>query len=137
MKHSTWRWIFYVMFPFCFIGFCTIPWLLTLKPRADTFGGKVRRVDWFGGVLFIASSTAFLVAVSRGGVEEPWGSFRTIVPLVLGPLGIAGTIVWEATGAVEPFLLHSLFHSRSSYAAYFGAMVQGLLVSRAQKQRTD
>jgi MFS family permease len=125
---NAWRWIFYLMFPFCFVGFITIPLVLTLKPRTSSVREKLARVDWFGGFLFISSTTAFLIAICWGGTEEPWGSFRTIVPFVFGILGIIGSLIWEAYWAKEPFLKRSLFYSVSSYAAYFGAMVQGLLV---------
>lgn len=128
VEHTTWRWIFYVMFPFCFIGFATIPWVLTLKPRTETLRQKLLRVDWLGGFLFITSCTIFLVAISWGGTQEPWGSFRTIVPLVLGILGLAVTALWETYGAREPFLRRSLFHCPSSFAAYVGATIQGFLV---------
>lgn len=127
-QYTTWRWIFYLMFPFCGIGFATIPWLLTLKLPETTFKDKLARVDWLGGFLFISSSAAFLIAISWGGTQEPWSSFRTVVPLVLGLLGIGATMMWERSGAHEPFLRKSLFHCTSSFAAYAGATAQGLLL---------
>ena len=130
VEHSTWRWIFYLMFPFCFIGFVSIPWLLTLKPRTSSLKEKLLRIDIIGGVLFIGSSTSFLVALSWGGTQEPWDSFRTLVPLIIGAVGLGATMVWEGLYAKEPFLRKSLFHCRSSYAAFAGAFAQGLLVSR-------
>ncbi|KAI1619298.1 major facilitator superfamily transporter [Exophiala viscosa] len=128
VEHSTWRWIFYLMFPFCFIGFVSIPWLLTLKPRTSSLKEKLLRIDITGGVLFIGSSTSFLVALSWGGTQEPWGSFRKLVPLILGAVGLGATMVWEGLCAKEPFLRKSLFHCRSSYAAFAGAFAQGLLL---------
>ena len=129
MAHATWRWMFYLMFPFCFMGFATIPWVLTLKVKTSTLREKLLRVDWLGGFLFISSSTSFLIAVSWGGTQEPWASFRTIVPLIIGILGMIITMAWEGWGAREPFLRRSLFYCISSFAAYWGALVQGLLVS--------
>jgi MFS family permease len=126
---TTWRWVFYIMLPFCFIGFATIPWVLTLKAKTDTLQAKLKRVDWFGGALFISSMTSFLIAISWGGTQEPWASFRTIVPLTLGALGLILTTLWEAYRAKEPFLRRSLFYCPSAFAAYFGAFIQGLLVS--------
>jgi len=129
VEHTTWRWIFYVMFPFCLFGFVVIPPLLTLKLPKTTLKEQLLRVDWSGSFIFIASCTSFLIAVTWGGIEEPWNSFRTIVPLVLGAVGLVATGYWEAYCAREPFLRRSLFHCRSSYALFIGAMVQGLLVS--------
>ncbi|KAK4941987.1 hypothetical protein LTR10_018168 [Elasticomyces elasticus] len=128
VEHSTWRWIFYLMFPFCFVGFVSVPWLLTLKPRTSSLKEKLVRIDFTGGVLFIGSSTAFLVALSWGGSQEPWNSFRTLVPLILGSVGLGTSMVWEGFYAKEPFLRKSLFHCRSSYAAFAGAFAQGLLL---------
>jgi 4-amino-4-deoxy-L-arabinose transferase-like glycosyltransferase len=116
------------MFPFCFIGFVTIPSLLTLKPRTESLKEKLFRVDWIGGALFISSSTSLLIAISWGGTQESWSSFRTIVPLVLGILGIVATGLWERYGAREPLLRPSLFYCPSSFVAYAGTMIQGLLV---------
>jgi hypothetical protein len=39
-------------------------------------------------------------------------------------------LVWEAYGGKDPFLRHRLFHCNNSYFVYFGAMVQGCLVSQ-------
>lgn len=128
-QKTTWRWVFYLMFPFCFLGFATIPFVLTLKPKAETLGTKLKRVDWLGGALFVASMTSFLIAISWGGVQEPWGSWRTIVPLLLGAFGLVLTGLWESYRAKEPFLRRSLFHCPSAFAAYLGAFIQGLLVS--------
>ncbi|KAI1613464.1 major facilitator superfamily domain-containing protein [Exophiala viscosa] len=108
VEHSAWRWIFYLMFPFCFIGFVSIPWLLTLKPRTSSLKEKLLRIDITGGVLFIGSSTSFLVALSWGGTQEPWGSFRKLVPLILGAVGLGATMVWEGLCAKEPFLRKSI-----------------------------
>lgn len=87
------------------------------------------RVDWVGGFLFISSATGLLIAISWGGTQEPWSSFRTIVPLAFGALGLVGTVFWECFGAREPFLRHSLFRHRSAFAVYAGSFFQGLLVS--------
>jgi hypothetical protein len=128
-QNTTWRWVFYLMFPLCFIGFATVPFVLTLKPKTSTFHEKLLRVDWLGGFLFISSSTAFLVAVSWGGTQHPWASVATILPLVLGSAGLICALMWEGYIAREPFLRRSLFCCVSSFVTYGGAAVQGLVVS--------
>ncbi|KAF2489088.1 MFS general substrate transporter [Lophium mytilinum] len=128
VEKASWRWVFYVMFPFCGIGLAAVGGLLTLKPKTESLGEKMAKVDWAGGVVFIASCTSFLVAVSWGGTQEPWESWRTIVPLVLGALGMLATGLWERYGAKQPFLPGSLFYCPSAFSAYFGATVQGFLL---------
>ncbi|KAE9987975.1 hypothetical protein EG328_000919 [Venturia inaequalis] len=127
-KNTAWRWVFYLMFPFCFVGFATIPFVLTLKPKTETLGTKLKRVDWTGYALFISSMTSFLIAISWGGVQQPWDSWRTIVPLVLGVFGLILTGFWELYRAKEPFLRRSLFYCPSAFAAYLGTFIQGLMM---------
>ncbi|KAH8664348.1 major facilitator superfamily transporter [Xylariales sp. PMI_506] len=128
VQNTTWRWVFYIMFPFCGFGLVAIPSLLTLKPRTETMVEKLGRVDWVGGGLFMASATLFLVAISWGGVQYDWNSAATLVPLCLGITGLGCVYVWEAKFAKEPFLRPSLFTKLSSMATYFCGAVQGLVI---------
>jgi hypothetical protein len=116
------------MFPFCGFGLATIPFLLTLKPRTETMGEKLARVDWIGGFIFVSSATSFLIAISWGGSQFPWNSAQTLAPLIIGAFGLGGTYAWERYGAREPFLRHSLFNSISAVATFFCAAAQGLVV---------
>ncbi|EHY59287.1 MFS transporter L2 [Exophiala dermatitidis] len=127
---SLWRCVFYLMFPFAGIGLVFVPLFVRLKPRkaAATWKEMFNRIDWLGGFLFISSATSFLIAVSWGGVQEPWGSWRTIVPLTIGGLGLIATMLWERFGALHPFLRHSLFERPSAVAVYACSFAQGLLL---------
>jgi Fungal trichothecene efflux pump (TRI12) len=112
----------------CGIGFATIPFVLTLKPKTETLSQKLARVDWIGGFIFIASLTSLLVAVSWGGSEHPWKSAQTLCPLLIGLAGIVAALYYEGYIAKEPFLRRSLFHDISSCAAYFASMSHGLVL---------
>lgn len=81
-----------------------------------------------GGASFIASSTAFILGVTWGGVQYPWHSYQTLLPLVLGCLGIVGTVYWEFQYAKYPFIRKALFNNLSGLSAYTCALLQGLLV---------
>jgi hypothetical protein len=116
------------MLPFCGFGLIFVPLFVRLKPREATWKEMFYRVDWLGGFLFIPSATALLVAISWGGTQEAWSSFRTIVPLVLGALGLFATVIWERSGAANPFLRHSLYGNMSAFGVYAGSFLQGLLV---------
>jgi len=128
-QHVTWRWIFYINFPFCGIGLLMIPIVVNLeKPKASS-SYMFSRVDWVGGFLFIGSTTTFLMAVTWGGLQYPWGSYQTLVPLLVGIAGCFATVAWEIWGAKFPFVRLSIFMTRSAAAAYTCATTQGLLVS--------
>lgn len=125
---TTWRWVFYIMFPFCAFGLVSIPFLLTLKPKVETMGQKLARVDWVGSAIFMTSATLFLIAISWGGTQFEWSSAATIAPLIIGVIGLAGTAAWERYMAKEPFLRHSLFYNVSAISTYVCSAVQGLLL---------
>lgn len=132
VQRTTWRWIFYLNFPFCAFGLVVTPWLLTIHPRrAESLREKLARVDWVGGALFTASLTLSLFALSSAGIQFAWDSVEIVATLVIGFAGLVATGVWEAFFAAEPMLKHSLFYSWSSNIAYFGGFVQGLVVSLA------
>jgi len=86
-------------------------------------------IDWVGGILFTGGTTAFLMAVSWGGVQYEWKSYQTLVPLILGPFLVAVSLIWVTRFAKNPFIRLDIY-SWSSLAAFVCAMLQGFLVSR-------
>ncbi|OAG41495.1 hypothetical protein AYO21_04197 [Fonsecaea monophora] len=126
---TRWRWVFYLMLPFCAVGLVFVPLFVRLRRPEATLREMLGRVDWIGGVLFISSATSFLIAISWGGTTYAWSHWRTLVPLLVGLAGLVATMVWERFGAKETaFLRHSLFHVWSAHAIYFGAFAQGLIL---------
>jgi Fungal trichothecene efflux pump (TRI12) len=97
-----------------------------LQADRSSLREKFSQVDWVGGFLFISSLTSFLMGISWAGVQFPWSSFRTIVPIAAGALGLVLSLVWERYCARQPFLRKSLFYSWSAIAAYVCALCQGL-----------
>jgi MFS family permease len=92
-QEASWRWIFWVSgtklcemhpleeetnvvhlrhgkinLPFLGIGIPLIILFLKLHFKATSFATKLRRIDWVGLVLFIASTTGFLIPITWGGV---------------------------------------------------------------------
>lgn len=60
----SWRWIFWINLPFCGIGFVLVPLFLKLNQKTGSFLAKLRRVDWIGSFLFVASATSFLIPIT-------------------------------------------------------------------------
>lgn len=127
-QKTTWRWIFYVMFPFCAFGLVATPLVLTIKPKTETLGTKLARVDWVGSFVFTSAATLFLIAISWGGSQFAWSSAQTIAPLIIGAAGLAAATWWEAYRATEPIMRKSLFTSLSGVATYTSSALQGLLM---------
>ncbi|KAI8631464.1 major facilitator superfamily transporter [Xylariaceae sp. FL1651] len=125
---TSWRWIFYLMFPILAIGLVSVPYFLTLKPRVATIQEKLARIDWIGSFIFTGSATSFLIAVSWGGSEFDWNSVQTLAPLTIGFVGLVVTVLYEKLGAKQPFLRHSLYHNTSSVVTYIAGCIQGLVM---------
>lgn len=125
----SWRWIFWINLPFAGLGFIMIVLFLKLNFKATRFAEKLARVDWIGSFLFIASSTSFIIPITWGGVQYPWNSWRTVVPLVLGIVGLIGFVVYERFVAVEPVVRLSVFNTVTSRVTYFQIVIHGMIVS--------
>lgn len=113
-QNVSWRWILYINLPFAGISFILVPLFLKLNQRAEGALQKLRRVDWVGAVVFVASITAVLIPITWGGVMYSWSSWRTLVPLVVGFAGLAGFGCWEIYGATEPLIPLEVFTNRTA-----------------------
>lgn len=106
-QHFHWSLIFWINLPIGFLAFRLTNDKLKLLPRNE----RRHRLDYPGAVLLVLGSTALLLALSRGGVREPWLS-----PTVLGLLGAAllfsaGFAVRLATAA-EPLIPTTVLRNR-------------------------
>lgn len=126
-QKTTWRWIFYVMFPFCILGITAIPWFF---PREQNLSSeqRVARLDWIGGAFFVLSTTLFLISISWGGVQFEWSSAGTLAPLFLGSAGLVWTWFYEQRWAENPVLQQRLFASASQLSTYVCGSLQGIVV---------
>ncbi|OTB17639.1 hypothetical protein K445DRAFT_309813 [Daldinia sp. EC12] len=131
VQRTTWRWIFYLMFPICAFGVVAVPYLLTLKPKEASLREKLAKIDWLGGFIFTCSATAFLIAISWGGTQHPWNSAATLVPLVIGVIGLILTALYVGFVSKYPFIPNDLFRDVSSVVTYIVACLQGILSSPA------
>ena len=65
-----------------------IPTFMRLNLVPGYISQKLKRVDWLGNDIFIVATTSFLIPLTRGGVQCPWGSWHTLVPLLIGVVGL-------------------------------------------------
>ncbi|KAF5014147.1 hypothetical protein F66182_14972, partial [Fusarium sp. NRRL 66182] len=87
----------------------------------------LKRVDVTGNALLVASITLILVALTWGGGEQPWSSWRTILPLALGLLGLPLFLLYE-TRVPEPTTPLRLFANRTSLVGLWCAFIHNMLV---------
>lgn len=124
----TWRWIFWINLPFIGFGGILIALFLNLRPIEAGWAAKLQRIDYVGSILFIGSTTSFLIPLSWGGVSYSWSSWRTLVPLLIGVAGLVLFVIWEERFAKEPVIPLRITKNRSAAVNYLGGFLQGLIL---------
>ena len=105
-----------------------MPLTLILAFKVSSLADKLRRVDWIGSVLFIGSTTSFLIRITWGGVSYAWDSWRVLAPLIIGIVGLAVFVVFEEYVAEEPLIRLDVFKNRTAAASYFGTTLHGMIL---------
>ncbi|KAI8671387.1 hypothetical protein NCS57_00613700 [Fusarium keratoplasticum] len=129
----SWPWLFWLNLPFCAVAYVAIPVTMKIKRKEDaTVNTKLKEFDWIGTVIFVGALTSFLIPLSWGGIMYDWSNPRTVVPLVVGILGLIGFgchIKFSTKySTCDPLLRPSLFTSLTSLSAYFATVIHGILV---------
>ncbi|KFA73873.1 hypothetical protein S40288_00917 [Stachybotrys chartarum IBT 40288] len=127
-SEASWRWIFYLNLPLSGLTLGMVLLSLSALPKgANMSMSALKRVDWIGNALLVAAITSILIALTWGGGEEPWSSWRTIVPLVLGFVGLPLFLLYE-TRVPEPTTPFRLFSNRTSFVGNWSAFTHNMLV---------
>jgi len=129
LAEGAWRWIFYLNLPIAGVVLLTMIFCLKLRYQKEpTWKRALARVDWFGSSLFISSMCSLLLGLIMGGAVYPWGSWRVILPLVLGGFGWVTFHIFESTWCKEPSVPASLFSNRTSIIGFFLVFNSSLLL---------
>ena len=129
-QYASWRWIFYINLPLSGVALALlVPFLRLRYKREGNLLDRLRREDYLGNAVLILAVVAILLALTWGGTVHAWSSWRTIVPLVLGFVGVIGFLLYEATPAVkEPTMPMRLFTNRTSSTSFLLTFLHGILL---------
>ncbi|MCJ1358496.1 MAG: hypothetical protein MMC33_008496 [Icmadophila ericetorum] len=117
---TTWRWVFYINVPVGGAALVALFFFLRVNYHNDqTWKKRVSRVDFGGNAIFIAAVTAVLLALTWGGTLYSWSTYRIILALVLGFIGlfIWTAFEWTPKLAPEPSFPRKIVSNRTSTAA--------------------
>jgi hypothetical protein len=94
-----------------------------------TFAQKVRRIDFVGNVVLVASAVSVLYALAYAGASYSWASWHILVPLLLGFLGflIFGYTQAGRFAAAEPVVPLRLFKHRTSVIISINTFINSAL----------
>ncbi|KAI9154647.1 Cytochrome P461 monooxygenase [Paramyrothecium foliicola] len=75
----------------------------------------LKRLDYVGNGLLMASTIAMLYSLTYAGLESSWSNWKTLAPLCLGVFGLVLFALWESRGfSPEPVMPPRLFRHRTS-----------------------
>ena len=101
---------------------------LKLAFKQTNLADRLRRVDWVGSLLFVSSTTSFLIPITWGGVSYAWDSWHTLVPLIIGIIGLILFVAFEEHVAKEPLIRLDVFQNRTNAASYVETILHGMIL---------
>lgn len=133
VENIDWRWVFYINLPIGGLVLVSVALFLNTKhKRSPTWLHAIARIDYLGNVLFIGSVVSLLLGLVMGGQIFPWSSWRIILPIVLGGVGIGAFVFYEGTDLCkEPTIPLELFKNRTSAIAYVLTFLSAMLLQWA------
>ncbi|EKM52155.1 uncharacterized protein PHACADRAFT_262666 [Phanerochaete carnosa HHB-10118-sp] len=126
-SHVTWRWIFWLTLPMTIFSAFMVCFFMPLKPVEGDWRMKVKRVDWLGVGLILASSTLIVLSLTWAGAEYAWDSAHVLVTLILGIFIGIGFVLWEWKGPQFPLLPLHIFKSSIVVGAAITQFINGFL----------
>jgi MFS family permease len=129
-EYATWRWLGWYNLPIIGIAAPLSFFFLQLKPVEGSLVSNLRGLDWTGMLLFTIGSTLFALPLSWAGAMYSWGSWRTLVPFVIGILFLVGFAVYEKWPA-QPVYPHRIFSNITAQSTLVGAFLHGAILYAA------
>lgn len=130
VQRTSWRWVFFINLPIA--GVALVLHVLFLRVNYDrqtAIAMKLKKVDYVGNGILIASIVAVLIALSWGGSKYAWSSYHILVPLLLGTVGMAIFHWYETMPWVKnPTLPPRIFTRRTPAAALIIAFINFMLL---------
>jgi len=99
---------------------------IPFKNDHHTVAVRLKLVDWIGSLLFVGSLTSILIAMSWGGIMFEWDSWRTVLPLVVGLVGLGFWIVYEEMVAQLPMIPMKMMSNRTAVVYYISTVIHGI-----------
>jgi len=101
---------------------------LRLKTPAGTVREKLGRMDWIGNFMVIAASSAVIIALTWGGIQYPWSSWRVLAPLCAGVVGLAAFLLYEVKFARYPIVPYSLMSTATGLSGYLQTFIASVVM---------
>ncbi|OTA64847.1 MFS general substrate transporter [Hypoxylon sp. EC38] len=116
VSSTTWRWIFYLNLPIGGVSFCVLFAVLRVRySKGMSLWEKIKSIDFVSNGILVASTVSILYSLSYAGTRYPWRSWHTLVPLLMGFLGLLIFGWFQRTGfSAEPLMPPRFFRTPTS-----------------------
>ncbi|KAH8178391.1 major facilitator superfamily protein [Sarocladium implicatum] len=130
VDETSWRWIFYLNLPIGGMGIVVSYLFVNLKwDREQSTMDKLRRIDYGGNAILVASTISILIGLTWGGPVYPWTDGRVVGPVVVGIVGLVGFVVYEASGIpAEPVMPLRVFPSWTARVIYLNTFLSNISI---------
>ncbi|KAJ6575510.1 MFS general substrate transporter [Mycena sp. CBHHK59/15] len=126
-QKASWRWLFYMNIPLCFVAFVVVACFLNVKTPQESLVKKLLQVDWLGNVFIISSTCSCMLGLTWGGIRFPWSSPQVLVPLITGLIGLVWSLFYESRWPVKPTIPISVLSNRTSLIGYIATIFHGIV----------
>ena len=100
---------------------------LRVKTPQTTLKEKLERMDYWN-VVFVAAATSTILGLIWGGSTYSWSSFRVLVPLILGLVGMVAFMLIERSFVKYPTVPFDILAHRNAILGYFATFLHSVAV---------
>jgi MFS family permease len=126
VQGATWRWIFWMIPMMTVPTSVVIVFFLPLKHRSGDYIEKMKKIDYGGIFLNIASTLLLLIPLSGGGVAYPWSSPFFVAATVTGVVLTILFVLYEWKLVALPIMPLRLYRAPHCWALYLQSFLTGL-----------
>ncbi|ORZ01812.1 major facilitator superfamily domain-containing protein [Lobosporangium transversale] len=112
VEHVSWRWCFYINLPLSIISIVLVGWLFKVPFEKSNLSEKLRRVDYAGLVLVVATVLCLLLPLTWGGVTYSWNSTLIIVLFCVFAM-LAVVLIFVESRVKEAIIPPAVFLNRN------------------------
>ncbi|OSS51522.1 hypothetical protein B5807_03768 [Epicoccum nigrum] len=126
VEGSSWRWVFWMVPLLTTIPILVLIFFLPLKHTSTGTLEKVKKIDFGGILLNIASTLLLLIPLSGGGVTYAWSSAFFIGVTLTGVVLTILFVLYEWKLAFLPIMPLRLYRASHCWALYLQSFLTGL-----------
>jgi MFS family permease len=126
VEGATWRWVFWMIPIMTLPTSLVLVFFLPLKHRSGDYIEKMKKIDYGGIFLNIASTLLLLVPLSGGGVTYAWSSPFFVGATVAGAVLSILFVAYEWKLVALPIMPLRLYHAPHCWALYLQSFLTGL-----------